>query len=183
MPQPTDRGSLAVQHRLWLAFLVGVLLLGGVLTVVVDVEPTIPVALPLLLSVAMAVAAGVGVLAIDRIFAASPPGDDDTAVGELRTRMVLQAVLAETLVLLTTILAALIGPRWNIAIGALAAVAILLWVRPRPARLRRFEAAWAAAGAEVSLTRPLGLEPAAHQEPTSQDPSPRNGTDDRTTSD
>ena len=158
MAQPTDRGPLVVQHRLWLAFLVGVVLLGGVLTVVVDVEPTLPAAIPLLLSVSIAVATGIGVLAIDRIFAASPPEDDDTAVVELRTRLVLQAVLAETLVLVTTILAALVGPRWNVAIGAVAAVAILLWVRPRPARLRRFEAAWAAAGSEVSLSRALGLD-------------------------
>ncbi len=156
MPPSTDRGPLAVQHQLWLAFLVGVVLLGGVLTLVVDVEPTIPAALPLLLSTSIAVAAGVGVLAIDRIFAASPPADDEAAVGELRTRMVLQAVLAETLVLLTTILAALIGPRWNVLIGTVAGVAILLWIRPRPARLQRFEAAWTAAGADVSLSRGLG---------------------------
>jgi len=157
--QRSERGPLAVQQQLWLAFLVGVVLLGGVLTVVVDVEPTLPVALPLALSASVAVATGVGVLAIDRIFAASPPADDQAAVGELRTRMVLQAVLAETLVLVTTILAAMIGPRWNVAIGAVAAVAILLWIRPRPARLHRFEAAWAAAGADVSLRRGLGLVP------------------------
>ena len=172
MAQPTDRGPLAVQHRLWLAFLGGVVLLGGVLTVVVDVEPTIPVALPLLLSASIAGATAIGVLAIDRIFAASPPADDNTAVAELRTRLVLQAVLAETLVLATTILAALVGPRWNVAIGAVAAVAILLWVRPRPARLRRFEAAWAAAGSEVSLTRALRLD-----DPTDQD-TPRPPTSD-----
>lgn len=157
MPQPTDRGPLVVQQQLWLAFLVGVVLLGGVLTVVVDVEPTLPAALPLLLSAAMAVAAFLAVLAIDRIFAASPPDDDAAAVGELRTRMVLQAVLAETLVLVTTILAALVGPRWNVAVGAVAATGILLWVRPRPERLRRFEAAWTAAGSNVSLTRAVGL--------------------------
>lgn len=168
VPPSTDRGPLAVQHRLWLAFLLGVVLLGGVLTVVVDVEPTIPVVLPLLLSVSTAVATAVGVLAIDRTFAATPPADDEAAVGELRTRMVLQAVLAETLVLVTTILAALVGPRWNVAIGATAAVAILLWVRPRPTRLRRFEDAWAAAGSDVSLTRVL--DP---QQPTTQDPTHR----------
>lgn len=155
MSQPTDRGPLRVQQQLWLAFLVGVVLLGTILTAVVDVEPQLPAALPLLLSAAIAVATFLAVLAIDRIFAASPPADDATAVGELRTRLVLQAVLAETLVLITTVLAALVGPRWNIALGAVAATGILLWVRPRPARLRRFEAAWAAAGADVSLTRAL----------------------------
>ncbi len=168
MSQPTDRGPLALQQRLWLAFLAGVVLLGGVLTLVVDVEPRLPVALPLLLSTAVAVATFLAVVAIDRIFAASPPADDRAAVGELRTRMVLQAVLAETLVLVTTILAAMIGPRWNVTIGAVAATGILLWVRPRPARLRRFEAAWAAAGADVSLTRALDRD----DPPSDPDPPP-----------
>ncbi|MFP4312046.1 MAG: hypothetical protein ACLFS9_08730, partial [Nitriliruptoraceae bacterium] len=97
----------------------------------------------------------VAVLAIDRVFAATPPADDTAAVAELRTRLVLQSVVAETLVLATTVLAAVLGPRWNVAIGGLGAVAILLYIRPRPSRLERFDAAWAAQGSEVSLTRAL----------------------------
>lgn len=155
MPPSEDRGPLTRQLQLWAAFLVGVVLLAGVLTVVVDVEPSLPVVLPLALSAAMAVGAVLAVLGLDRVFAASPPEDDTAAVSELRTRMVLQSVLAETLVLATTILAAMIGPRWNIAIGGLGALAILLHVRPRPGRLARFDAAWAAQGSDVSLTRAL----------------------------
>jgi hypothetical protein len=154
MPPPNDdRGPLARQHLLWLAFLVGVVVLATILTVVVDVEPTLPVALPLLLATAISVAALLATVGIDRVFAAAPPADDTAAIAEFRTRLVLQAVIAETLVLVTTILAAMIGPRWNVAIGGVVATAILLRVRPTTARLRRFDRAWAAAGAEVSLER------------------------------
>jgi hypothetical protein len=119
MPPSEDRGPLTQQLQLWAAFLVGVVLLASVLTVVVDVTPTLPVALPLGLSVAMVAAAVLAVVGIDRVFAATPPDDDTAAVAELRTRLVLQSVLAETLVLATTILAAMVGPRWNIAIGGI----------------------------------------------------------------
>jgi hypothetical protein len=155
MPPSEDRGPLTRQLQLWAAFLVGVVLLAGVLTVVVDVTPTLPVALPIGLSVAMVAAAVLAVLGIDRVFAATPPQDDTAAVAELRTRLVLQSVLAETLVLATTILAAMLGPRWNIAIGGIGALAILLYVRPRPGRLARFDAAWAAQDQDVSLVRAL----------------------------
>lgn len=148
-----DRGPLARQRLLWLAFLVGVLALGTILTIVVDVTPSLPIALPLVLAAAIGAAALLATIGIDRVFAATPPADDTAAIAELRTRMVLQAVLAETSVLVTTVLAAMIGPRWNIAIGGLAAVAILLRVRPTTARLRRFDRAWQAAGADVSLER------------------------------
>ncbi|MFO7778475.1 MAG: hypothetical protein R6V28_08995 [Nitriliruptoraceae bacterium] len=150
-----DRGPLARQRLLWLAFLVGVVALATILTVVVDVTPSLPVALPLVLSVMIGVAALLATIGIDRVLAATPPADDTAAIAELRTRMVLQAVIAETTVLVTTVLAAMIGPRWNIAIGGLAAVAILLRVRPSTPRLRRFDRAWQAAGADVSLERGL----------------------------
>jgi hypothetical protein len=153
MPPSEDRGPLARQRLLWLAFLVGVLALATILTIVVDVTPSLPAALPLLLAATIGAAAVLATIGIDRVFAATPPPDDTAAIAELRTRMVLQAVLAETTVLVTTVLAAMIGPRWNVAIGGLAAVVILLWVRPSPARLRRFDRAWRAAGADVSLER------------------------------
>ncbi len=153
MPPSDDRGPLARQHLLWVAFLVGVVVLATILTVVVDVEPALPVALPLLLATAISVAALLATVGIDRVFAAAPPADDTAAVAEFRTRLVLQAVIAETLVLITTILAAMIGPRWNVAIGGVVAIVILLRVRPTVARLRRFDRAWAATGAEVSLER------------------------------
>ncbi len=171
MPPSDDRGPLARQRQLWLAFLVGVVALATILTVVVDVTPSLPVALPLLLAAAIGTAAVLAAIGIDRVFAATPPTDDTAAVAELRTRLVLQAVLAETSVLVTTILAAMIGPRWNVAIGGVAAVVILLWVRPRPARLRRFDRAWRAAGADVSLER--GFAVADRADGTDDDaPSP-----------
>jgi len=144
---------LARQRLLWLAFLVGVVALATILLVVVDVAPSLPVALPLLLAATVGAAAVLATIGIDRVFAATPPADDTAAIAELRTRMVLQAVLAETVVLITTVLAAMLGPRWNVAIGGLAAVVILLRVRPTTARLRRFDRAWQASGTDVSLER------------------------------
>lgn len=154
------RGALTAQRRIWLAFTVGVLGLAAVLTVLADVQPRLPVALPLTLAVVIGGAGIVAVAAIDRVFAASPPDSDDAAVGELRTRLVLQSVVAETVVVLTTLVAFLFGPRWSVAIGGLAGLAILLRVRPRPSRLARFDAAWADAGHDVSLQRGVGTPPA-----------------------
>ena len=153
MPPSDDRGPLGRQRLLWLAFLIGVVALATILTVVVDVAPSLPVALPLLLAAMIGAAAVLATIGIARVFAATPPADDTAAIAELRTRMVLQAVLAETVVLVTTILAAMLGPRWNVAIGGLAAVVILLRVRPTTARLHRFDRAWETAGADVSLVR------------------------------
>ena len=178
MPPPSDdRGPLARQHLLWLAFLLGVVVLATILTVVVDVEPTLPVALPLALATAISVAALLATVGIDRVFAAAPPADDTAAIAEFRTRLVLQAVIAETLVLVTMILAALIGPRWNVAIGGVVATAILLRVRPTTARLRRFDRAWAALGAEVSLERGFASASGSELSPGGTSPGDHPRTD------
>jgi len=171
-----DRGPLARQRLLWLAFLVGVVALATILTVVVDVTPSLPPALPLALAATIGAAAVLAAVAIDRVFAATPPSDDTAAVAELRTRMVLQAVIAETVVLVTTILAAMIGPRWNVAIGGLAAVAILLRVRPTSTRLHRFDRAWQAAGADVSLMRGFAASGAARPSDRPGGPTDHPGT-------
>lgn len=149
--------SLRAQHRLWVAFTTGVLGLAAVLTVVADVDPDLPVWLPTALAGAIGVGGLAGSEGIDRFFAASPPSSDGTALAELRTRLVLQAVLAESVVLGGTVVAFLLGPRWAVAVAAVAAATILLRVRPRPSRLRRFDAAWAHLGHDVSLCRAVGL--------------------------
>jgi len=154
-PAGDDPRSLRRQQQLWAAFLIGVLALATILTVIVDVTPTLPMALPLSLAVTLGIGGYLATVGIDRVLAASPPDDDSRALGELRARLVLQAVIAETIVLATTVLAATIGPRWNVAIGGLAAVGILVRVRPRRSRLARFDAAWAAQEADVSLLRAL----------------------------
>ena len=166
------RGVLASHQRIWSAFTVGVLGLAAVLTAVADVEPRLPAALPLGLAGVIGVAGVVAVAAIDRVFAASPPSDDDAALGELRTRLVLQAVVAETVVLLTTLVAFLFGPRWSVTVGGVAGAVILLRVRPRTARLARFDAAWAAAGHDVSLRR--GLDRATNDGPDPDGPTAPN---------
>jgi F0F1-type ATP synthase membrane subunit c/vacuolar-type H+-ATPase subunit K len=165
-----DRDEPRLMRRLWLAFTAGVVALAAVLTVVADVEPTLPVVLPLALAAVIGFGGLVAVLAIDRVFAASPPADDDTALGELRTRLVLQAVIAETVVLATTVVAFLFGPRWTVAIGGLAGALILVRVRPHRTRFERFDRAWRQAGHDVSLCR--GLRSPAHPDDPDRPPAP-----------
>ncbi len=162
------RLGAASLHRIWVAFTIGVLGLAAVLTVVADVDPRLPVALPLALAAAIGGAGFVAVVAIDRIFAASPPQTDDAAVGELRTRLVLQAVIAETVVLLATIVAFTLGPRWTVTLGGLAGALILLRIRPHGRRLARFDAAWQREGHDVSVRRAL----AGAGEPVGDDGAP-----------
>jgi len=45
---------------------------------------------------------------------------------------------------------------------------ILLRVRPRPARLRRFDAAWTELGHDVSLCRAVGLPASGLRDDSSQ---------------
>lgn len=144
-------------HRLWLAFLVGVSAIAVAIVVIADVEATLPAALPAALAAAAGGGAILGVLAIDRVFAATPPADEAGARGEYRTRLVLQAVLAETAVLAAVILTFFFGPAWVAAIGGVAGVIALGLVRPSRARFERFDRAWAAQGSEVSLVRAAGL--------------------------
>ncbi len=144
-------------QRLWLAFLVGVSAIAVAIVVIADVQPTLPAALPALLAAAAGGGAILGVLAIDRVFAATPPADEASARGEYRTRLVLQAVLAETAVLAAVVLTFFFGPGWVAAIGGVAGVVALGVVRPSRARFERFDRAWAAQGSEVSLVRAAGL--------------------------
>ena len=153
------RTSLRAHRRLWAAFAVGVLGLAAVLTVLADVPPQLPVALPLGLAVALGLGGVAAVEGVDRVFAASPPASDSAGLGELRTRLVLQAVVAETVVLATTIVAFVFGPRWTVALGGVAGAVILWRIRPTRRRLARFDAAWARDGHDVSLLRGLTTGP------------------------
>lgn len=148
---------LVTSQRLWFAFLVGVGAIAAVIVVVADVEPTLPVGMPAALGVAIGGGALVGVTAIDRVFAATPPADDAAALAEYRMRLILQAVLAETAVLGTVVVTFFFGPAWIAAIGGVAGVAALAGVRPSEARFARFDRAWRDAGSDVSLVRAAGL--------------------------
>jgi hypothetical protein len=140
-------------QQLWAVLLVGVLGLAGVVTFLAPSEATLPPLLPAALAAAIGAAGVVGVLAIERLFAATPPVDDGAALAEYRTRLVLQAVVAEAVVALAAVIAFVFGPAWVAAVGGLFAVTALLLARPSQARFRRLDAAWAAAGADVSLVR------------------------------
>lgn len=140
-------------QQLWAVLLVGVVALAGVVTFLAPTTATLPAVLPVALAAAIGAAGVVGVLALERLFAASPPRDDSAALAEYRTRLVLQAVVAEATVALSVVLAFVFGPAWVAAVGGTFAAAALLLARPSQARFRRLDAAWGAAGADASLVR------------------------------
>lgn len=154
-------------RRAWLATLVPVPLLVAVAPVAGALSPTgtvlggprpapdLPVALPLILIVSLAIAATVAVVATDRLFIATPPSDDADALRRLRLRSVWQASVAEVPVLLATLLAVLLGPGWIAAVGGAGTLVALLAARPSRRRLARLDAGWAAVGVDVSLRRGL----------------------------
>jgi hypothetical protein len=140
-------------QQLWAVLLVGVLGLAAVVTFLAPSEATLPPALPAALAAAIGAAGVVGVLTLERVFAASPPADDGAALAEYRMRLVLQAVVAEAVVAIAAVIAFVFGPAWVAAVGGAFAAAALLLARPSEARFRQLDAAWAAAGAAASLVR------------------------------
>jgi hypothetical protein len=150
-------------QQLWAVMLVGVVALAGVVAFLAPSSATLPAVLPATLAAAIGAAGLVGVLALERLFAASPPADDGAALAEYRTRLVLQAVVAEATVALSAVLAFVFGPAWVAAVGGVFAVTALLLARPSRARFQRLDAAWAAAGGDVSLVRAAD---AARPDPT-----------------
>jgi hypothetical protein len=151
---PTSRLPFVVtSQRLWAAFLVGIVAIAAVVTFVAETTSELPAVLPAALAAAAGGGAIVGVLAIERVFAATPPKDDVAALGEYRMRLVLQAVTAETAVLLAAVLTFVFGPSWVAGVGGVAAAVALLLARPSEQRLARLDRAWQAQGADVSLLR------------------------------
>ncbi len=153
---PEHPGFLRITHRLWATILAGLVAVAIGVLVVADAEPDLPAALPAALVAAVGVAAIVGVEVVDRTFAALPPADDRAALVDYRVRFWLQIALLEAPVLLSVALAFVLGPAWLVLPGILAAVVALVRIRPTRRRLRRFDAAWHAAGHDVSIERALG---------------------------
>jgi hypothetical protein len=141
---------------LWLACAVVVAGVAvGVPLFVPDPGSTVPAPLPVALAAAAGGAALLGIVSLDRGLTASTPADDREAVAELRSRLVLQAVVAEAPALLAVALAVVLGPPWAATAGALPGLLGLLLVRPSEARLTKLDAAWRDAGVDVSLRRAL----------------------------
>lgn len=157
---PEGRAGAAVTRRgllrLWAVF-VGVI--AGAAVVIPLVAPTreaaVPAVLPVTLALTTGLAALAAIVALDRTLRATPPADDDAAAAELRTRLVLQAAVAEAPVLLAVALAFVVGPVWSVPAAAVPALTGLVLVRPSAARLLRFDRSWTAAGADVSLVRAI----------------------------
>jgi hypothetical protein len=155
-PSTTGETTLRSVQLLWLAF-AGVVALVAVLVpfIVPDPGSTVPAALPVLLAATAGIGALVGIVALDRGLTAASPADDRAAVAELRSRLVMQAAIAEAPALLAVALAFVLGPPWAATAGALPGLVGLAMVRPSTARLERLDAAWRAEGVDVSLRRGL----------------------------
>jgi hypothetical protein len=154
---PTEgEATLRSVRWLWLAFTLVVAAVAVLIPLLVpDPEATVPAALPAVLALSAGVGALAGILAIDRGLVASRPADDRAAVAELRSRLVMQAAIAEAPALLAVAMAVVLGPPWVAAAGALPGLLGLLLVRPTGARFAKLDAAWRAAGVDVSLRRAL----------------------------
>jgi hypothetical protein len=157
-PQASRRGEVTLRsvRALWLAFaaVIGLVAVLGPL-LVPDPRSTVPPALTVALAATAGVGALVGIVALDRGLTGSTPADDRAAVAELRSRLVLQAAIAEAPALLAVALAFVLGPPFAVAAGAVPGFFGLLLVRPSTARLERLDATWRAAGSDVSLRRAL----------------------------
>jgi hypothetical protein len=142
---------LASLRRLWAASAGTVLLLAAVVVLTSDADSTVPAALPVLLTLAVAAGAVVGVVAVDRSLAASPPAEPDHAIAEVRTRAFLQLAILEAPLLLGVALGFTLGPPWVAAVGAAGALVALVLSWPSSVRLERLRTTWRASGVEVAF--------------------------------
>ncbi|TVR37634.1 MAG: hypothetical protein EA388_01260 [Nitriliruptor sp.] len=140
-------------QRLWLLFVV-ILVIIGVSLLFVDLEPT---SLPILLPAALAAAAGaagvLAIVAIDRTFAATPPEHDLRALREFEARQALQFAVSLAPALLGFALAFVFGTVLAAAVGWSFALIALLRARPSEGRMGRIERVWGVAGHDVSALR------------------------------
>jgi hypothetical protein len=83
---PSRAAYLLTCQRLWAAFLGGIVAIAAIVTLVAETTSALPAALPAGLAAAAGAGAIVGVLAIERVFAATPPADDEAAVATTTTR-------------------------------------------------------------------------------------------------
>jgi hypothetical protein len=142
---------LASLRRLWVAAAVAIVLLATVVVLTSDASSTVPAALPVLLTLAVAAGAVAGVVAVDRSLAATPPADPDHGMAEVRTRAFLQLAILEAPLLLGVALGFTLGPPWVAAVGAAGALVALVLSWPSAARLERLTRTWRADGVEITL--------------------------------
>lgn len=155
----SDIPALRRLQRLWLIFVLTLVVIGVSLWFV-DLEPS---ALPMLLPAGLALAGGVAgllvVVAIDRTFAAAPPEHDLRALREFEARQALQFAVSLAPALLGFALAFVFGTVLAAAVGWALAIIALLRARPSQARLERIERVWGAAGTDVSALRAARTTP------------------------
>jgi hypothetical protein len=177
----SDLPALRRLQRLWLLFVV-ILVVIGVSLLFVELQPS---SLPILLPAALAAAGGaaglLAIVAIDRTFAAAAPEHDLRALREFEARQALQFAVSLAPALLGFALAFVFGAVLAAAVGWAFAVIALLRAHPSQARLERIERVWDAAGNEVSALRaaragPAGPEAHGH-DPTMGSDEPDTGVD------
>jgi hypothetical protein len=149
---PSGSDPLASLGRLWMAAAGAILVLATVVVLTSDAVSTVPTALPVLLTLAVAAGAVAGIVAVDRSLAATPPTDRDHAVAEVRTRAFLQLAILEAPLLLGVALGFTLGPPWVAAVGAAGALVGLALSWPSSTRLERLTSTWRASGVEITLT-------------------------------
>ncbi len=156
-PSPPSQVPLLRSIRLlWAGFTGALAVIAFVVPAVVpDAGSSVPALLPIALAATAGLGALAGIDAIDRAMAAATPRDDRAAVAELRSRLVMQAAIAEAPALLAVALAFVLGPPLAATAGALPGLIGMLRVRPSTARFDRFDQAWRAAGLDASLRRAL----------------------------
>lgn len=159
MQRPDRKPNVPEPHlhrlrRVWgLCTTVPVLLVAATTLVGVDV-PRVPALLPTALAVASGVAAYVAIVAVDHLFAASPPRTDEQARSELSRRQRLQLVIGQTPALLGCSLSLVLGGLAPVLAGAGCGIVATVRCRPSRRRLAGIEAVWRAAGSRTSMLRP-----------------------------
>jgi hypothetical protein len=146
---------LRVPRTIWLAHVSSALLLGVVALLVSELEPDLPLLLPVALVAAISIAMFVGVVAVERLYVATPPASDGEALAGQRTRFFVQLAIGQLPLLLGFVLAFTLGPPWIGLVGALGTLACALRSRPSYEQFARLDRGWQAQGHDVSILRLL----------------------------
>lgn len=146
---------LRTPRIIWLAHVGATVALGVLALLVTDLQPDLPLLLPVALLAAISIAMFVGVVAVERLFVATPPVDDGAALAGYQTRFFVQLAIGQLPLLLGFVLAFALGPPWIALVGALGTLACALRSRPSYERFARLDRGWQAEGHDVSILRLL----------------------------
>jgi hypothetical protein len=155
MSEPLPHPFLRSTSTAWVAFVLQVLVLVVVTLIVADGSSELPALLPVALAASVGVAAIVGVRAMERLLTASSPDGVDDAMQLIRSRSTVQWAIADAPVILSAVLAFVLGPPAVVLVGAVGSIWALVLARPSMMRIERVEKAWHEEGSRVRLVRHL----------------------------